>query len=59
MLDRIALVLNRLQDFNLKIKPKKSFFFQSNILFLGSYTLQRWDFTQSRKSEQGKGMASS
>ena len=35
MLDRIALVLNHLQEINLKIKPKKSFFFQSNILFLG------------------------
>ena len=35
MLDRIALVLNRLQDFNLKIKPKKSFFFKSSVLFLG------------------------
>ena len=35
MLDRIALVLNCLQDFNLKIKPKKTIFFQSNVLFLG------------------------
>ena len=35
MLDRIAMVFQYLKDFNLKIKPKKSFFFQSNILFLG------------------------
>ena len=35
MLDRIAMVLQHLKDFNLKIKPKKSFFFQSNVLFLG------------------------
>ena len=35
MLDRIAMVLQYLKDFNLKIKPKKLFFFQSNILFLG------------------------
>ena len=35
MLDRIAMVLYRLKEFNLKIKPKKLFFFQSNILFLG------------------------
>ena len=35
MLDRIALVFQHLKDFNLKIKPKKSFFFQSNVLFLG------------------------
>ena len=34
MLDRIAMVLYRLKEFNLKIKPKKSFF-QSNVLFLG------------------------
>ena len=35
MLDRIAMVLYCLKEFNLKIKPKKSFFFQSNVLFLG------------------------
>ena len=35
MLDRIALVFGHLKEFNLKIKPKKSFFFQSSILFLG------------------------
>ena len=35
MLDRIALVFGRLKEFNLKIKPKKSFFFQSSVLFLG------------------------
>ena len=29
MLNRVELVLKRLQDFNLKIKPKKTFFFQS------------------------------
>ena len=35
MLDRIALVFDHLKEFNLKIKPKKSYFFQSNVLFLG------------------------
>ena len=35
MLDRIALVLNHLKEFNFKIKPKKTFLFQSSILFLG------------------------
>ena len=35
MLDRIALVFQCLKDFNLKIKPKKSYFFQSKILFFG------------------------
>ena len=40
MLDRVELVLRCLQDFNLKIKPKKSFFFQSKVLFLG-HTLSK------------------
>ena len=40
MLDRIELVLKHLQDFNLKIKPKKTFFFQSQVLFLG-HTLSK------------------
>ena len=35
MLDRIGLVFQCLKEFNLKIKPKKSFFFQTNVLFLG------------------------
>ena len=35
MLDRIELVFKQLMDFNLKIKPKKSFFFQSSVIFLG------------------------
>ena len=35
MLDRITMVLQHFKDFNLKIKAKKSFFFQSNVLFLG------------------------
>ena len=40
MLDRVELVLKHLQDFNLKIKSKKSFFFQSHVLFLG-HTLSK------------------
>ena len=35
MLDRVTMVLQHLKDFNLKIKPKKLFFFQLNMLFLG------------------------
>ena len=35
MLNRIALVFGQLKEFNIKIKPKKSFFFQSSVLFLG------------------------
>ena len=39
MLDRIELILKCLQDFNLKIMPKKTFF-QSQVLFLG-HTLSK------------------
>ena len=35
MLDHIGLVLNHLKEFNLKIKPKKTYFFQSSVVFLG------------------------
>ena len=35
MLDRIEFVFSRLKEFNLKIKPKKSHFFQTSITFLG------------------------
>ena len=38
MLDRIALVFNHLQDFNLKSKPKKSFYFSIKLAIPGSYT---------------------
>ena len=40
MLNRVEMVLKHLQDFNLKIKLKKSFFFQSKVLFLG-HTLSK------------------
>ena len=35
LLDRLQLVFQRLSSFKLKIKPKKSFFFQRSVLFLG------------------------
>ena len=35
MLDRIELVFSRFKEFNLKIKPKKSYFFQTSVTFLG------------------------
>ena len=35
MLDHMGLVLNHLKEFNLKIKPKKTYFFQSSVVFLG------------------------
>ena len=35
MLDRVGLVLGHLKEFNLKIKLKKTYFFQSSVVFLG------------------------
>ena len=35
MLDRIELAFSRLKQYQLKIKPKKSFFFQTEVSFLG------------------------
>ena len=35
MLDRVQLVFNRLKEFNLTVKPKKSYFFQAEVGFLG------------------------
>ena len=35
MLDRVQLVFSCLKEFNLKIKPKKSHFFQAEVGFLG------------------------
>ena len=35
MLDRIELVFSWLKEFHLKIKPKKSYFFQTSVTFLG------------------------
>ena len=35
MLDCIEFVFSRLKEFNLKIKPKKSYFFQTSVTFLG------------------------
>ena len=35
MLNRVALALSHLKEFNLKIKPKKAYFFQSSVVFLG------------------------
>ena len=54
MLDRIGLILHRLQDFNLKIKPKKSFFFQSKITFLGHVLSKEGIFPNPEKVEKVK-----
>ena len=36
MLDRVGLVLSHLKELNLKIKLKKTYFFQSSVVFLRS-----------------------
>ena len=51
MLNRVEMVLKCLQDFNLKIKPKKSFFFQSKVLFLG-HTLSKEGISPNPKKVQ-------
>ena len=45
MLDRIAMVFGHLKEFNLKIEPKKSFFFHSSVYFWVIY-FQRVVFCQ-------------
>ena len=37
MLDQIELVFSWLKAFNLKIKPKKCYFFQASVIFLGHF----------------------
>ena len=49
MLDRIELVFSRLKQYQLKIKPKKSFFFQTEVSFLGHVLSAQRHFIQSRK----------
>ena len=48
MLDKIGLVLHQLQDLDLKIKPKKSYFFQSKFILLG-HVFQKKVFPQIQK----------
>ena len=45
MLNRIEMVLKHLQDFNLKIKPKKSFFLSVKGTLFGPYLIKRRDFS--------------
>ena len=54
MLDRIGLVLYWLQDFNLKIKLKKSYFFQLKVIFLGHVLLKEGISPNPEKVEKVK-----
>ena len=58
MLNRIEMVLKCLQDFNLKIKPKKSFSFNQRYSFW-AISYQKKGFLQIQRSSKGKGLASS
>ena len=41
MLDCIELVFSRLKEYHLKVKPKKSYFFQTEVTFLGHVLLAK------------------
>ena len=56
MLDRIEFVFSRLKEFNLKIKPKKSHFIQTTLLFLAIFyqlMAYRQTWKRSQKSRIG------
>ena len=54
MSDRIGLVLHWLQDFNLKIKLKKSYLFQLKVIFLGHVLLKEGISLNPEKVEKVK-----
>ena len=59
MLDRIQLVFSRLKQYQLKIKPKKSFFFQMEVSFLGHVLSAKGISPNPEKGRQGVGLARS
>ena len=52
MLDRIQFTFSRLKEFNLEIKPTKSFFFQAEVNFLGHILSQKGVSPNPEKVEQ-------
>ena len=54
MLDHIELVFKWLEDFNLKIKPKKCHFFQCSVIFLGHVLLAEGISANPKKVEKVK-----
>ena len=52
MLDQIEMVFGRLNDFNVKITPKKCHFFQCNVVFLGYVLSMDGISTNSEKVEK-------
>ena len=59
MLDRIEFVFSHLKEFNLKIKPKKSHFFQTSIYFSGAYSIGRRRIAKPGKGCKNQGLAHS
>ena len=57
MLDRIEFVFSRLKEFNLKIKPKKSHFFQTSVTFLGHILISRRRIAKPGKGCKNQGLA--
>ena len=57
MLDHIKLVFACLKEFHLKIKPKKSYFFQTSVNFLGHILSAKGVSPNPEKSGQSKGFA--
>ena len=52
MLDCVGLVLNHLKEFNLKIKPKKMYFFPAKCSLLRACSIKEWNFSKSGESVQ-------
>ena len=57
MLDRIELVFSRLKQYELKIKPKKSFFFQTEVSFLGHVLSAKGISPNPKKVDKVRGLA--
>ena len=59
MLNRIEMVLKMSPGLQLKDKAKEKFFLSVKGTLFGPYPIKRRDFSKSRKSSKGKGLASS
>ena len=57
MLDPIEFVFSHLKEFNLKIKPKKSHFFQTSVTFLGHILSANGCIAKPRKGRKNQGLA--
>ena len=53
----MELVFSQLKSFNLKIKPKKSYFFQASVIFLGHILSSDGISANPEKGRKSKGLA--